>query len=181
MLIPSRFERGYFRYLNWIWERIAGQASVIDQFSMPWYGEKLGQSSFICIIETPDDVNFGIIANDVRSPEQAPAPPSAVPAASTVLSSPRLSAIWPYWRSVKGELGYPRVAHYIFHPHGGYVEMCKTYRNYALRTGKLVTLKQKIATNPTVEKLIGAPNFEIQVVANRALAPRLPESVRPGV
>jgi hypothetical protein len=171
LLIPSRFERGYFRYLNWIWERIAGQAAVIDQFSMPWYGARLGQSSFICIIETPDDVNFGVIANDVRSPEQSPAPASAVPAASTALSSPRLSAIWPYWLSVKGELGYPRVAHYIFQPHGGYVEMCKTYRSYALKTGRLVTLKQKIAANPAVEKLIGAPNFEIQAVANRAMAP----------
>ena len=172
LLIPSRFEQGYFRYLNWIWERIAGQAAVFDQISMPWYGARLGQSSFICIVETPDDVAFGVIANDVRSPEQPPAPASAVPAATTALSSPRLSAVWPYWHSVKGELGYPRVAHYIFQPHGGYVEMCKTYRAYAEKTGRLVTLKQKIAANPKVEKLIGAPNFEIQVVANRTLAPQ---------
>src|ERR1019366_8515099 len=104
LLIPSRFEQGYFRYLNWIWERIAGQAAVFDQFSMPWYGARLGPSSFICIVETPDDVAFGVIANDVRSPEQPAAPASAVPAATTALNSPRLSAVWPYWRSVKGEL-----------------------------------------------------------------------------
>jgi hypothetical protein len=172
LLIPSRFEQGYFRYLNWIWERIAGQAAVFDQFSMPWYGARLGQSSFICIVETPDDVAFGVIANDVRSPEQPAAPASAVPAATTALNSPRLSAVWPYWHSVKGELGYARVAHYIFQPHGGYVEMCKTYRAYSAKTGRLVTLKQKVAANPKVEKLIGAPNFEIQVVANRAMAPQ---------
>ena len=172
MLIPSRFEQGYFRYLNWIWERIAGQAAVFDQFSMPWYGAKLGESSFVCIIETPDDVNFGVIANDVRAPEQTPAPASAVPAATTALNSPRLSAVWTYWRSVKGELGYARSAHYVFQPHGGYVEMCKTYRKYAEKAGLVLTLKQKIAANPKVEKLIGAPNFEIQVVANRALAPQ---------
>jgi hypothetical protein len=170
MLIPSRFEQGYFRYLNWIWERIAGQAAIFDQSSMPWYGAKLGQSSFLCIIETPDDVAYGVIANDVRSPEQPAAPASAVPAATTALYSPRLSAIWPYWRSVKGELSYPRVANYIFQPHGGYVEMCRTYRAYAEKIGRVVTLKQKIAANPKVEKLIGAPNFEIQVAANRALA-----------
>jgi len=96
MLIPSRFDQaGYFRYLNWIWERIAGQASVFDQSSMPWFGGKKGQSSFLCIIETPDDVAYGVIANDVRSPEQPPAPPSAIPSATTALHTPRLSAIWP--------------------------------------------------------------------------------------
>jgi hypothetical protein len=35
-MIPSRFDKaGYFRYLNWVWERIAGQAMVIDRGSMP--------------------------------------------------------------------------------------------------------------------------------------------------
>ncbi len=171
-MIPSRFDQaGYFRYLNWVWERIAGQAAVIDRGSMPWFGAKKGPSSFLCIIETPDDVAYGLIANDVRAPGQPAAPASAIPTATTALFTPRLSAIWPYWHSVKGELGYPRVARYIFQPHGGYVEMCKTYRKYAQKTGKFVTLRQKIAANPEVEKLIGAANFEIQVVANRALAP----------
>ncbi len=172
MLIPTRFEPGYFRYLNWIWERIAGQATIIDQFSMPWYGGKQGASSFIGIVETPDDVVFGVIANDVRGPEQSAAPASAVPSATTSLNSPRMSSVWPYWHSVKGELGYPRVASYTFQPNGGYVEMCKTYRAYAEKIGKVVTLKQKIAANPKVEKLLGAPNFEIQVVSNRALDPQ---------
>lgn len=171
-IVPSRFDQGYFRYLNWVWDRIAGITMVAEQASMPWFGARKGQSSFLCIVETPDDVAYGVIANDVRAPEQAAAPPSAVPGPSTALSAPRLSAIWPYWRSVKGELGYPRVARYIFQPHGGYVEMCKTYRKYAQKTGKFVTLKQKIAANPEVAKLIGAPNFEINVLANRALAPQ---------
>ena len=174
MLIPSRFDKagGYFRYLNWIWERIAGQGAIFDQSSMPWFGGKKGESSFLCIIETPDDVAYGVIANDVRPPEQVPAPPSGVPTSTTTLYEPRLSSIWPSWHSVKGRLGYPRVAHYIFQPHGGYVEMSKTYRRYAVQTGKLMTLKQKIAANPDVQKLIGAPNFEIQVVANRPMKPQ---------
>jgi hypothetical protein len=173
MLIPSRFDKaGYFRYLNWIWERIAGQAAIFDRSGMPWFGGKKGESSFLCIVETPDDAAYGVIANDVRAPEQPAAPPSAIPAATTALYAPRLSAIWPYWRSVKGELGYARAARYIFQPHGGYVEMCKTYRRYALRTHKLVTLQEKIAVYPEVQKLIGAPNFEIQVVANRPNDPQ---------
>jgi Family of unknown function (DUF5696) len=171
-IVPSRFDQGYFRYLNWIWERIAGSAFVSDSISMPWYGAKKGQSSFLAIIETPDDVAYGVIANDVRAPGQPPAPPSAVPGPNTALMSPRLSAIWPLWRSTKGDLGYPRIARYIFQPHGGYVEMCKTYRKYAQQLGKLVTLKQKMTANPEVAKLIGAPNFEIHVVANRARQPQ---------
>jgi hypothetical protein len=171
-IVPSRFDQGYFRYLNWVWERIAGFAFVAGQSSMPWYGARKGQSSFLAIVETPDDVAYGVIANDVRAPEQPAAPPSAVPGPNTTLSAPRLSAIWPYWRSVKGELGYPRVARYIFQPGGGYVEMCKTYRKYAQSTGRFVTLKQKIAANPEVAKLIGAPNFEINVLANRTRQPQ---------
>jgi hypothetical protein len=172
-IVPSRFDQaGYFRYLNWIWERIAGQAAMFDSISMPWFGAKKGQSSFLSIIETPDDVAYGLIANDVRGPGQEAAPPSAVPGPTTALFAPRLSAIWPYWRSVKGELGYPRVARYIFQPRGGYVEMCKTFRRYAQKTGRFVSLKQKITGNPEVAKLIGAPNFEIQVVANRPRDPR---------
>ena len=178
-IVPSRFEQGYFRYLNWVWERIAGFAFVAEQSSMPWFGARKGQSSFLAIVETPDDVAYGVIANDVRAPEQAAAPPSAVPGPATALSAPRLSAIWPYWRSVKGELGYPRVARYIFQPGGGYVEMCKTYRKYAQSTGKLVTLKQKIAANPEVAKLIGAPNFEINVLANRTRQPQYWNALRP--
>jgi len=62
-----------------------------------------------------------------------------------------LSAIWPYWRSVKADLGYPEIAHYVFQPRGGYVEMCKTYRRHSEKAGRLVTLKQRIAANPEVQ------------------------------
>jgi hypothetical protein len=174
MLIPSRLDKAgsYFRYLNWVYERIAGQAATYDQISMPWFGAKKGESSFLCIVETPEDTVFSVVGNDVRAPGQSAAPPSAIPSSTTALYAPRLSAVWPEWKSVKGELGYPRVARYIFQPRGGYVEMCKTYRRYAIQTGKLATLKEKIAANPEVGKLIGAPNFEIHVVANRPNAPQ---------
>jgi hypothetical protein len=115
---------------------------------MPWFGGKKGASSFLCIIETPDDVAYGIIANDVRSPDQPRAPASAIPAANTAL---RLSAIWPYWRSVKADLGYPEIAHYVFQRRGGYVELCKTYCRHSEKAVRLVTLKQRIAANTEVQ------------------------------
>jgi hypothetical protein len=170
LLIPSRFDQGYFRNLNWIWERIAGWGRVSSSCSMPWFGAKKGDSSFICIVETPDDAAYGLIANDVRPPE----PPAANGSLreNEASFSPRLSTIWPVWNSVKGQLGYMRVARYIFQPHGGYVEMCKTYRQYAQKIGKFVTLKQKIAANPNVAKLIGAPNFEMMIVSNHPFEPQ---------
>ena len=170
VLIPSRFGQGYFRNLNWIWERIAGWGRVVSSYSMPWFGAKKGDSSFICIVETPDDVAFGLIANDVRPPE----PPAANGSLreNESLYSPRLSTIWPVWSSVKGDLGYARVARYTFQPHGGYVEMCKTYRKHAQKTGRFVSLKQKIAANPNVAKLIGAPNFEMMIISNHPLEPQ---------
>jgi hypothetical protein len=171
MMIPSRFPEGYFRYLNWVWERIGGHAQLMEQGSMPWFGARKGDSSFLCIVETPGDTAYGLIANDVRGPDQAPAPPSAIPTATTAMYAPRISVVWPYWKSVKGELGYPRAARYIFQPHGGYVEMCKTYRKYAQQTGTFSTLKEKIAANPLVAKMIGAPNFEVQLVSNHRLEP----------
>src|SRR5436190_1867395 len=55
-IIPSRFgEVGHFRYLNWVWDRIAGQATVFENTSMPWFGAKKGDSAFVCILETMDD------------------------------------------------------------------------------------------------------------------------------
>src|SRR5690349_14852868 len=79
-IIPSRFgEVGHFRYLNWVWDRIAGHATVLENTSMPWFGAKKGDSAFLCILETMDDAAIGVIGNDVRTPDAPPAAPSAVP------------------------------------------------------------------------------------------------------
>jgi hypothetical protein len=168
-MVPTRFDQGYFRNLNWVWERIAGWGRISSEPSMPWFGAKKGESSFLCVIDTPDDVAYALIANDVRPPE---APGTVEQHESTPFFTPRISAIWPIWRSVKGSLGYKRAARYIFQPHGGYVEMCKTYRRHAQKTGRFVSLKQKIAANPNVAKLVGASNFEIMCVSNHPLEPQ---------
>jgi len=135
-MIPSRFDKaGYFRYLNWVWERIAGSASVIDRARCRGSAPRKANSSFLCIIETPDDVAYGLIANDVRGPGQSPAPASAIPTGTTALSTPRLSAIGrtgirsrENWLCARGALHLPTSRRLC--------EMCKTYRKYAQKTGK---------------------------------------------
>jgi len=54
--------------------------------------------------------------------------------------------------------GYPRRIRYIFVADGGYVALCKRYRDYAKRNGFLVTLAEKARRKPTVKLLAGAPN-----------------------
>jgi hypothetical protein len=54
--------------------------------------------------------------------------------------------------------GYPRRVRYIFVAEGGYVAICKRYRDYAKRNGFLVTLLEKAKRKPAVKLLAGAPD-----------------------
>ncbi|MEZ8222034.1 Glycosyl hydrolases related to GH101 family, GHL1-GHL3 [Candidatus Fervidibacteria bacterium JGI MDM2 JNZ-1-D12] len=54
--------------------------------------------------------------------------------------------------------GYPRRLRYIFVAEGGYVALCKRYRDYVKRNGLLVTLTEKAKRKPAVKLLAGAPN-----------------------
>jgi hypothetical protein len=54
--------------------------------------------------------------------------------------------------------GYPRRVRYIFVAEGGYVAICKRYRDYAKRNGSLVTLLEKAKRKPAVKLLAGAPD-----------------------
>ncbi|MCL2517302.1 MAG: DUF5696 domain-containing protein [Oscillospiraceae bacterium] len=65
--------------------------------------------------------------------------------------------IRPYWRTSMGRINYKRIMKYTFISNGDYNDLCKIYRKYLIETGKFVTLKEKIARNPNVAKLIGTP------------------------
>ena len=67
------------------------------------------------------------------------------------------TAIGPYWRASLGKLGYKRSMKYSFEAKADYNDLCKIYRRHMAERGKLVTLKEKIARNPNVQKLIGTP------------------------
>jgi hypothetical protein len=67
--------------------------------------------------------------------------------------------IGPRWLSSLGSLRYPRSVRICFFQKGNYVDLCKRYRRYVVDTGQFVSLKEKIAQEPLVEKLIGTPHL----------------------
>ena len=62
------------------------------------------------------------------------------------------------WESQKGQFGYARRLRWVFFDDGGYVAMCKRYRQHATQTGLLKTLTEKRIDNPNVDLLVGAVN-----------------------
>lgn len=90
--------------------------------------------SLMAIVETPDDAAVNIPRIDGRLCQA------------------------PEWLPQKGQFGPARRIRYIVLDTGGYVSMCKRYRQYAQQTGLFKTLAQKQADNPHVELLVGAVN-----------------------
>jgi hypothetical protein len=64
----------------------------------------------------------------------------------------------PEWLPQKGQFGPKRRLRYVFLDGGGYVAMCKRYREYARQTGLLKTLTEKRKENQNVDLLVGAVN-----------------------
>ncbi|MFA7173881.1 MAG: hypothetical protein WC340_10795 [Kiritimatiellia bacterium] len=65
----------------------------------------------------------------------------------------------PLWELCRGEFGYERHARYVFFQQGGYVAMCKRYRQHAQQRGLLKTFNEKVKERPTIDLLIGAANI----------------------
>lgn len=68
-------------------------------------------------------------------------------------------AVAPEWEAEKGLFGSPRRLRYVFFEQGGYVAMCKCYRAYTRQQGLQRTLGEKRASNPNVDRLVGAANI----------------------
>jgi len=65
--------------------------------------------------------------------------------------------IGPRWVHSLGRFSYPRRARLCFVENGNYVHLAKRYRRHAIATGRFVSLREKIARNPRVARLVGAP------------------------
>jgi hypothetical protein len=108
---------------------------------MPWWGFDRRGASVLVLLETPDDAGC-------RFDHPAGGPTS----------------IDVRWVHSLGRWSSPRVVRFAFLDTGGYVGLAKRYRRYIRETGKFVSLREKIARNPLVGKLIGAPVIHTSIL-----------------
>lgn len=101
---------------------------------MPWFGQVRPTDGYIAIACTPWDAGY-----QVNHPADSSYCHVAV-----------------RWLPSMGGMTYKRVMKMVFLEDCDYNDLCKVYRNYAKETGLLVTLKEKAAKNPLVDKLIGS-------------------------
>jgi len=101
---------------------------------MAWYGMTDGEQGLMAIVETPDD------------------------AAVRVPRVEGMLCLAPEWQAQHGQFGPLRKIRYVLFDQGGYVAMCKRYRQYARQIGLLKTLAEKRKENPHVDFLVGAVN-----------------------
>jgi len=101
---------------------------------MPWWGEISPQGGYLCYVQQPWDAAYTI-----QHPAGGP------------------NRIYVRHLPSMGRMDTPRTVVYCFVEAGSnYVTLCKTYRILANEEGRTLTLRQKAALNPNVDKLIGA-------------------------
>ncbi|MBC7889654.1 MAG: hypothetical protein H7Z13_17400 [Ferruginibacter sp.] len=106
---------------------------------MPWMGVTDDQfkTGYMAILETPYDATF-------RTKREN-----------------GFVIFEPVWYPTKGNFGYTRKLSYHFFDKGGYTAQCKTYRKYAWKKNKVITLKEKQNRFPAIEKMIGSPHIYV--------------------
>jgi hypothetical protein len=171
LLFPSRYDAGFMRYGQSVWRAIADiekwWSFESGMLNMPWFGARRGGSSILAWVPTPADAMLHVIGNAVVGNGGR-----VVDARNARNPGARLSSLTPVWRASKGELAYPRRLR-LEPVADGYVGMAKRYREYARETGRLVTLREKIAQNPEHARIVGAPDIKIYVYTNRLDEPYL--------
>jgi hypothetical protein len=108
---------------------------------MPWWGHQKGKSAMLILLETPED-------GGCRFTHPAGGP----------------TKIELRWIHSLGKLAYPRRVRLCFFENANYVDLAKRYRSYVRQTGHFVSLKEKIARNPLVGKLIGSPVIHTSIL-----------------
>jgi Glycosyl hydrolases related to GH101 family, GH129 len=115
--------------------------TVLDTFnpcdlSMPWFGvyRPAGEGA-MALIESADDAQIAMVRDQSRL------------------------TIEPRWVPSRQAFGYARRLRLCFFNRGGYVAMAKRYRKFAQANGQVRTLREKLADNPNIDRLIGAVNI----------------------
>jgi len=165
ILIPSRYDAGFMRYGQNIWDLIADQEAwwsfESGSLNMPWFGANIGGSSVMATAITASDLVLHLIGNSVVGTTGSP-----VEAGQGQNPGTRMSSLSPIWKASKKKWSYARKLR-IELVENGYVGMARRYKEYAKASGRYVTLKEKIERNPEYQKLIGAPDIKIYCYTNR--------------
>lgn len=118
------------------------QSHFCNGLSMPWMGMSDLKGGLMTIIETPE--GSGMTPRIVQSGDQ------------------RVFATQVYWQPSRETFRYNRKLHYRLFDSGGYVAMCKYYRQRLQASGNFVTLRQKQSARPQLSKLIGAIDLHMR-------------------
>lgn len=101
---------------------------------MPWFAQlRADGHGYIAICETPWNAGYGI-----DHPSNGP-----------------YTHINTWFEPSLGTMNYRRVVRYQFLDHADHTAVCKAYRSYVNERGRLRTLAEKAARNPSVRDLIG--------------------------
>ena len=120
---------GYEEDFHW-----QGDHVLKRELIMPFFGQVRGDSGYLAIIDTPFDCLY-TMNHDAGGDTE----------------------IYPVFMPSLERIGYRRVMLYDFRDGIDYVGMAKAYRRYKEEKGDVTTLREKIARNGSVAKLIGAP------------------------
>ncbi|MGC8846355.1 MAG: DUF5696 domain-containing protein, partial [Candidatus Hydrogenedens sp.] len=105
---------------------------------MPWWGHIKGNSGLLAIFATSDDAGI-----EYQHPEGGP------------------TRVQPVWYSSMGELDYLRTIEYYFFTEATHASLAKQYRQWVKEHKAFVSLKEKIARCPILEKIIGVPVIHV--------------------
>lgn len=112
-----------------------------DRLDLPWVAmcDLDSGRGYLLLLETVDDAEVAMQRVPLPGGRETMAPRAA-------------------WRPQQGVFGYPRALLYHFTAKGGYVALCKRYRQYAQAQGLIVPFTEKIKANPNLARLFGAPD-----------------------
>ena len=110
-----------------------GSGRIFERDSyMPMFGQVRGDTGYLGIYDTPFDAEYEMRYDDGEK-------------------------VASLWKTSLGHIAYPRRMLYRFMVNCDHNDFAASYRTYVKERGRLITLKQKIAKNPNIEKLLGCP------------------------
>ncbi|MCC6415445.1 MAG: hypothetical protein IT582_06020 [Opitutaceae bacterium] len=101
---------------------------------LPCWGHQQGRAALLTILETPNDAGC-----DFAHPPGGP------------------TRLGPRWVASLKRWTYPRRVRFCLLDRANHVGLAKRYRRHVIEHGRFVSLREKIARNPRVAALIGAP------------------------